>query len=240
MKTIPKINAAYWICLIAASVFGTNTGDYFAEELKLGHLDGLPWLMSALLLIFLVEKRSTKGSPLFFWAVIIVIRTAATNIGDAFGDFNIGFSLSLPITAAIYAACVGLYAYQRNRTAYASGPLNVSPLYWVCMILAGILGTIGGDFASFGLHLMPPGTALLFGFLALGLIVAGYKLWTHALYYWLCLAVVRTAGTGGGDALAHWVGLPQATLLTGCIFIGLIVIFYALSQDNWARGAVNG
>lgn len=240
MKVVPKINIAYWICLMAASVFGTNTGDYFAEDLKLGHLDGLPWLVSALLLILLIERRLTKGNPLFFWTAIIVIRTAATNVGDAFGDFNIGFAISLPVTAALYAACVGLYAYRRKWAKIPQGAMDASPLYWMCMSLAGVLGTIGGDFTSFGLHLLPPGTTLVFGFLAIALIGAGYKFWTHPLFYWLCLAVIRTAGTGGGDTLAHLIGLPPATLITGFVFISLILIVYAFSQNNWAPSRTTG
>ncbi len=232
MKTLPKINAVYWLCLIGASIFGTNTGDYLAEVLGLGHMVGFPWLVVAFGLVFLVDRLYAKGTPLFFWAAIIVIRTAATNVGDAFGDFHIGFTVSLPIVFGLYVIAAGVYTLSARPSELAATTVKVSPLYWLCMILAGILGTVGGDYASFGLHLMPIGTTIVFGGLALLMIAFGHKLWTSPLFYWACLAIVRTAGTGAGDALAHLLGLPQATLLTGSVFIVLIATFYFFIQNN--------
>ncbi len=233
MKALPKINAVYWLCLMCASVFGTNTGDFVADYLHIGHLTGLPYLLVLLVLILVVARFSPVRSPLYFWAAIITVRTAATNVGDAFGDFHIHFETSLPLTLAIFAVVAIAYAVIDGKAAKDSGGLPVTPLYWLSMIMAGIVGTIGGDYASFGLHLMPPGTAVVFGVLAVALLVVGRKAAaTQPLYYWLILAVVRTAGTGGGDALAHLFGLVPATVITGTVFVALIVVFYAFVRDN--------
>lgn len=236
-----SIDARYWTTLIVASVLGTNTGDYAAEILGLGHLAGLPWLAGLLALVFAAQRITRSTSPLFFWAAIIVIRTAATNVGDVFLDHKIPFGLSVPLIFAVYVVFVGLYA----RT--AGGTLVVNPLYWATMIVAGVLGTIGGDAASFGIGLFVPGTAVVFGALALAAIVAlGRRgLWTVPVAYWTILALVRTAGTGGGDTLSwilgtllrslgfgradgpsYVVGIAPATFLSGAAFLALLWRFY--------------
>lgn len=231
MKVLPRINLAYWLTLMGASVFGTNTGDFCSDVLHMGHLQGLPYLGVAFLLVLLAEKGVKAGSALFFWAAIIIIRTAATNVGDAFHDYNIGFEVSLPICLALLVLAALLYW---RMTPKATGnTVKVGWMYWLCMILAGIVGTVGGDYASFGLQLMPAGTAAVFGGIAVLLVLAGIKgLSTWPPYYWLSLAVIRTAGTGGGDALAHGLGLPQSTALTGAVFAAMLLVFYIVFNKS--------
>ncbi len=231
MKVLPRINLAYWLTLAGASVFGTNTGDFCSDLLHMGHLQGLPYMAIAFALALLAEKLIKAGSALFFWLIIIIIRTAATNIGDAFQDFHIGFNQSLPLCLALFV--VAALVYWRLSPKTTDNTVRVGLMYWLCMILAGIVGTIGGDYASFVLKLMPPGTAAVFGGIALLLVLVGLKgLSTWPPYYWLSLAVIRTAGTGGGDALAHALGLPQSTAWTGAFFVALVVLFYVVFKRS--------
>ena len=233
MRLLPRINGKYWLALMAASVFGTNTGDLFADYFHLGHLAGLPWLVIAFAVILLAERFSPVASVLFFWAVIITVRTAATNVGDAFQDFHIGFDISLPVVLALFVVCVAIYRWAGKGQDKGDAVVRVGPLYWLCMVMAGILGTIGGDYASFGLHLMPPGTFVVFGILvAILLFIGRGGRNSQPIYYWLCLAFIRTAGTGGGDALAHQFGLLPSTIATGVVFVALIVWFYSVETTN--------
>ncbi|MER9401461.1 hypothetical protein NKI46_25445 [Mesorhizobium sp. M0615] len=138
----------------------TNTGDLMSDGLGLGHVAGLPWIIGALVLVFIVERTSPWKTAIFFWAAIIIIRTGATNIGDAFHDYKIDFSISLPIVLACYIVAVLIYRTYWLRSGSTS--VSVNAIYWITMILAGVLGTIGGDAASFRLSLTPAGTAVLF------------------------------------------------------------------------------
>lgn len=225
---------------MVASVLGTNTGDYAAEILQVGHLSGLPWLAGALVATFALQWVRRSASPLFFWAAIIVIRTAATNVGDIFLDHNMPFALSVALTLAVYAVLVGLQTLRGSR-------LVADPLYWVTIMVAGVLGTVGGDAASFGLGLLPPGTFAVFGVLALAaILVLGRRgLWMVPVAYWAILGLVRTAGTGGGDSLAwaagtlmrtaglgrtdvpsYVLGIGTATIMSGATFLALLWAFY--------------
>ena len=114
-------------------------------------------------------------------------------------------------------------------------------------MLAAILGTVGGDAASFGIGLWPAGTLLVFGVLATAMILVSgrRRLCTAPVIYWIIVALLRTAGTGGGDTLSqiggklmlslglgsadvpyYVVGHTPATIVSGAMFIALIWAFY--------------
>ena len=236
MRNLPGISASYWLTLVAASIFGTNTGDFVAGYLHLGHLAGLPYMALVFGAIVLLARWARHSHALYFWAAIITMRTAATNVGDAFHDFHVPYGVSVPFVLALFAASVLVYGRVSARTGQ-DGAVRVDSAYWICMMLAGILGTIGGDFASFRIGLTPPGAACVFGAL-----IAASLWWfgkTAALLnpvpYWATVALIRTGGTAAGDALADALRLALSTALTGCVFVGLVLYFYALQSTGRAQ-----
>ncbi|HZD90550.1 MAG TPA: hypothetical protein VE224_10650, partial [Pseudolabrys sp.] len=78
MRFVPKINRPYWACLILASIFGANAGDFLADVAGLGHLSGIPYLAAALAAVFAIERVTSRPSALYFWVAIIIIRASAT------------------------------------------------------------------------------------------------------------------------------------------------------------------
>ena len=227
MRSVPVVDARYWLCLSAASIFGTNTGDFVAGYLHIGHLAGLPWLALLFAAILVGERFAPYRTALWFWAAIITVRTAATNVGDAFHDFGLGFAISLPIVFVVFAASVLLYRRTTPGPA-ADGKMRVNGVYWLTMMLAGVLGTIGGDFASFGIHMTTVGAAVVFFALAAWAIrhFGAKGVLLAAIPYWTTVALIRTAGTAGGDAIAHGIGLVASSIVTGAAFVGLVVCFY--------------
>lgn len=228
MRSLPRIDARYWQTLVAASIFGTNTGDYVSDYLHIGHLAGLPVLALVFAAILAAERFTARASVLYFWAAIITVRTGATNVGDAFHDFGISLYASVPLMLLLFAAAVLLYRHKATRDGARLASMRVDSSYWLCMMLAGILGTVGGDFLSFRVHLTAPGAAALCG----ALIVAAIALFTRRgnllrpVPYWATVALIRVGGTAAGDALAHQLGLPWSSAATGLLFVGLVVFSY--------------
>jgi uncharacterized membrane-anchored protein len=224
MRSLPRIDVRYWLALSAASIFGTNTGDFVAGYLHLGHLAGLPWLLAAFVLILVLERTSPVKTPLWFWAAIITMRTAATNVGDAFHDFGMGFGISVPMMLVVFVASVALYARVTPARLPGEDTVQVNGAYWVAMMLAGVLGTVGGDLAAKGLS--NPGAAALFFALAWGAIAYFGRRGSLLLVvpYWTAVALIRTAGTAGGDTIAHAIGLAPSTVLTGVVFLVLVLV----------------
>jgi uncharacterized membrane-anchored protein len=263
MQALPKINSRYWIALVAASIFGTNTGDYISDYLHLGHVVGLPYLLAALAGIFLLEKISPWATAIFFWAAIIVIRTAATNVADATHDIGIyGIGAVIALFAAFVFA-VRRYKAQSDISPGDPSTPRVDAFYWVVMALAGIVGTLAGDISSAGLgfgayfisQLVGWTTASFsFDWMTKGHILAtliygsgilamlrrySFAELAKPYQYWTLLALIRTAGTAMGDYISKTsLGLYGATLVDGAIFISLIFFFYVFQNGNQARNAV--
>jgi uncharacterized membrane-anchored protein len=55
-KHLPTLGARYWAALCLASIFGANMGDFFARDLGLGHVAGLPFLVLALAVVVIGER----------------------------------------------------------------------------------------------------------------------------------------------------------------------------------------
>lgn len=240
MRSLPRIDARYWQALVAASVFGTNTGDFVSDYLHIGHLAGLPVLALVLAGILAADRFTRRSSLLYFWAAIITVRTAATNVGDAFHDFGISLYASVPLMLLVFAGAVlGYRQHVRRVASVSSDSMRVDAAYWGCMMLAGVLGTVGGDFVSFRLHLTAPGAAALFAVL----IVIAIRVFQRRSTlldpgpYWTTVALIRVGGTAGGDALAHLMGLAVSTAVTGAVFVGLVVFSYAVASRRAEAGA---
>ena len=72
------------------------------------------------------------------------------------------------------------------------------------MALADILGTNGGDFASFGLSSMPTDAVPVSGYIAGAMLYWGRNgRVVHVLYYWVLMAMIKTNGTSAGDFLVY-------------------------------------
>ena len=53
---LPMLGARYWTALCLASIFGANMGDFFARDLGLGHVYGLPFLAFALAIVLIAAE----------------------------------------------------------------------------------------------------------------------------------------------------------------------------------------
>src|SRR6267154_284656 len=87
---LPAVGPRYWAALCLASIFGANTGDFFARNMGLGHIAGLPFLAVALAVVIITERFDRTQHQWYYWIAIIIVRTAATNSADfAAGDMKL-------------------------------------------------------------------------------------------------------------------------------------------------------
>jgi uncharacterized membrane-anchored protein len=89
-KHLPTLGSRFWWALCLASIFGANMGDFFAHNLGLGHVSGLPFLAIAFAVILVLERFDRLAHEVYYWLAIVVVRTAATNLADFFsGDMHL-------------------------------------------------------------------------------------------------------------------------------------------------------
>lgn len=206
-----------------ASVFGANMGDFLASNLHLGHLRGVPILAAILLAILLLERRDNAEHEAYYWSAIVVIRTAATNLADlAISD------LKLPWLAVMAGLAILLAAGARVGNGNQAQVLSTTWNYWLCMLIAGTLGTVVGDFTSFQAGLGLAKSSIVLSLILASVFYLGRGWLQVILFYWLMVVLVRAAGTAVGDFFASkavGLGLPVSTALTGAALVATLMLW---------------
>lgn len=232
-RHLPNLGARFWAALCLASIFGANMGDAFAHILGLGHSGGLPYLGAALLFIIVAERFDRSTHETWYWTAIIVVRTAATNLGDLLcGDLHIARPVVMAGLALALAVTVTLAWTMWKLTA----PLTEDPKrlllradipYWLSMLLAGALGTVLGDYCSHDLYLGDARASVMLSAILLGFFAIGAKASPGQLaLYWITVVQVRAAGTAVGDLFAQRgvLGLGMSTVVTGLVFATFLLV----------------
>ena len=94
---LPETNARYWTAMLIAGTLGTAAGDFFAHGLGLG---AASVVTTAVLAGVLARgARTDLRTPFAYWATIVVVRTAGTNVGD-FIEGRHGLAWGLPLSTA--------------------------------------------------------------------------------------------------------------------------------------------
>jgi uncharacterized membrane-anchored protein len=231
---LPMLGTRYWAALCLASIFGANMGDFFAHNLGLGHVAGLPFLALALAIVIVIERFDRATHQVYYWTAVIIVRTAATNFADfACGDLKLPrlwviAALSVILVAALAASWQFAWHRQQDKADSTDNVLRADTGYWISMFIAGTLGTVIGDYSSHDWHLGDAGASIVLGsVLALLFLIARNGLLRSLSYYWLTIVAVRAAGTVVGDFFAgrNMLGLALSTLVTGALFIALLMLW---------------
>ena len=230
------IRDSYWTAITLASVFGTNLGDFYAHESGLGIVKGLSVLAVLAAAVFGIEHFEKRRHEAYYWLVIILIRTGATNIADylAFRVRVPPVALTLSLVAPL---CFFGFFTHRAARAVAEGSRalpKTDAAYWLAMLTAGVFGTVVGDICE---HAMGEGVAsVVLTSVLLGVLLAGGRRATQMIAtYWAIVAVARTTGTAIGDWLAEnhllHIGLSMSTLLTGVAFVAVLVLWRSPGKE---------
>ncbi len=232
MRSQPSLDPRYWSALCLASIFGCNTGDVLAEDARLGHWRGLPFLALAFALTLWGEHRAARPNQAWYWLAIVIGRTAATNLADlTVHDARIPYPAAFALFAAILVA-VGL------RTARRSGATlpAADGVFWTGMFAAGTFGTAAGDDLAFdrGLGLDLASLATSLAALA-ALCPRAVPALRNAATFWIAIVLIRTAGTNLGDLFAHDLSLEASTLATGLALMALLLLWRPQPRTAAAR-----
>ncbi len=233
-ENVPDIDARYWVAMTIASVLGCNAGDCLSFYAGWNHWIGL---LPALLLfgaLLFGERHSKHQNQFWYWAVVITLRAAATNLADlATHTFEWPYSAVLLGLGSVQLLVVWPILPRLRASITDAGRPATTAWYWASLLTAGTLGTVIGDWAAEELHLGTGHATILLAALFVVALASGNRTrWTTKVGYWLSIVGVRSAGTTAGDWLAFRddpgfknglnLGLPLSTALTGILLIGFL------------------
>jgi uncharacterized membrane-anchored protein len=236
--SVPAVDGRYWAVMTLASIFGCNTGDDCSYYAGWNHWIGLGPLALLFGALLVGERRSAGQTQAWYWAAVIVLRTAATNLADlathtlrlAYPTVMLGLALLQALVVRPIAPSLFATSTERARRPATDG------WYWLSLLTAGTLGTAVGDWVAEELHLGTGYATLALSVVyVLALMMGRRRWWTTKAAYWLSVIAVRSAGTTMGDWLAFRedaglhnglnLGLPLSTVVTGALFIGCLCIW---------------
>jgi uncharacterized membrane-anchored protein len=236
-RHVPAIGPYYWSVFAVATIFGANMGDFLSQFLGLGSVGGMPILAFFLLAVLILERLDDRSdSKAWYWAAIVLIPIAASNLGDfavAHGYSRrwmlAGLAILLIIThfggrsESEHMLAMRLL----TRPGQQARPLTDAS-YWVGMIVASTLGPLISDFCSYTLKLGPfESAAILLGLLATSFGLHYLPNVSRWLVHWLTIVLIRGAGTAIADVLVNdprvHIGLLASTALAGVATLLLLM-----------------
>ncbi len=247
---VPVFDGRYWLAISLASIVGCNLGDLISTPLHWNHWIGLAPLAALFAILLSGERRSAAATEAWYWAVVVVLRAAATNLADFATHSFVWPYPAIIVGLTVTQVILVLRVLPRLRlSADGSGRPAANPWYWASLLTAGVLGTVIGDGVADRLGLGTGlGTLLLGGgFVAILSLGSGSR-WATKTSYWAAIVAIRAAGTTAGDWLAFPdgrqggyslnLGLPLSAAVTGALFIG--VLWSRTASRDGAATRVNG
>jgi uncharacterized membrane-anchored protein len=223
LKKLPEVTLAFWIMKVAATTLGETAGDLFSQTLALGYFLTTLALLAIFIITLIVQLRSRRYNPFFYWTVILSTSMAGTTMSDfmnrdasnkyltegvdALGWGPQGLGLGYPIGAAILTSLlIAIFAVWRI-TGLTFAISNISTLrgeslFWAAILVSNTLGTSMGDFLSDSTGLgYAGGAALIGGLLAILLGLRYIPSVPNVALFWLAFVLTRPLGATVGDFL---------------------------------------
>ena len=177
----------YWSAIVAATLFGTTTADFFDRSLGIGYTGGslviFTLLMASLGLwqwtmgTVAVETVSNPKTEAFYWTTITISQTLGTALGDWTSNVaGLGFAGGAMFFVGLLIVLAVLYC--------TTGMSRVF-LFWAAFILTRPLGATFGDLLDKPLNMggydisRPVISLCLVGFMALCLLVLPQRAGRH-------------------------------------------------------------
>ena len=259
LKKLPEVTLAFWVMKIAATTLGETAGDLFAQTLKLGYFLTTIALFLIFAITLVVQLRSRRYNPFFYWTVILSTSMAGTTMSDfmnrdasakylakgadALGWGPQGLGLGYPTGAAILTSLlIAIFLiWKSTGLTFSIRDINTfrgEVLFWAAILISNTLGTSMGDFLSDSSGLGYAGGALLVGGLLAVLLALKYVPGVpNVLVFWFAFVLTRPLGATAGDLLTKPTakgGLDLGTLGSSAVLLALLfgLMGYAHLQER--------
>ncbi|MEV6793068.1 hypothetical protein AB0M87_13915 [Streptomyces sp. NPDC051320] len=222
-KKLPEVTPAFWIMKIAATTLGETAGDLLSQTLQLGYFLTTLALFLVFVVTLVVQLRSRRYNPFFYWTVILSTSMAGTTTSDfmnrdasakfltagatSLGWGPQGLDLGYPTGAAILLSLlVALFvAWRITGQTFAIRDIVTfrgEALFWSAILVSNTLGTSMGDFLSDSSGLGYAGGALLVtGLLTVLATLVRVPAVPNVALFWIAFILTRPLGATAGDFL---------------------------------------
>ncbi|WP_329169782.1 hypothetical protein OG754_00360 [Streptomyces decoyicus] len=263
MRKLPEVTLAFWVMKIAATTLGETAGDLFAQTLKVGYFLTTIALFLIFVVTLVVQLRSRRYNPFFYWTVILSTSMAGTTMSDfmnrdasakfltdgatSLGWGPQGLGLGYPTGAAILISLLlAIFAiWKRTGLTFAIRDIvsfRAEALFWAAILVSNTLGTSMGDFLSDSSGLGYAGGALLVtGALAVLVVLMRVPAVPNVVLFWIAFVLTRPLGATAGDFLTKPVakgGLDLGTAGSSAVLLAVLIGLMGYAHIQERRTAV--
>tara|TARA_R110000868_G_scaffold9349_8_gene46814 strand:- start:11469 stop:12212 length:744 start_codon:yes stop_codon:yes gene_type:complete len=241
MKTLNKvaeITLLFWLMKIIATTLGETLGDFISMTLNLGYGTGLLITLAFFLIVLVVQLRSKKFIPLYYWLVIIATTTLGTEISD-FIDRSLGMGYTYGSLLLLILLAVTLYIWYRTYKNVNVYPINETPkelLYWTAILFSNSLGTAFGDYLSDNIGLSYGiGALVTASIILLVIVLHNFTKINQIVLFWIAFIFTRPFGATFGDFLTKPLsegGLDLGTLPASTVSALLLALLIYISYKK--------
>ncbi|NBO21105.1 MAG: hypothetical protein EBU97_04025 [Rhodobacteraceae bacterium] len=98
VSKIAQVTAAFWALKILATTLGETSGDFLAQTLGLGFVEGLAITGAILAVLLALQLAARTFHPAIFWAAITGTTMAGTEISDLMDrTLGLGYNIAYPV-----------------------------------------------------------------------------------------------------------------------------------------------
>ncbi|MFF3462680.1 COG4705 family protein [Streptomyces sp. NPDC002619] len=263
VRKLPEVTLVFWIMKIAATTLGETAGDLFAQTLKIGYFLTTIALFLVFVVTLVVQLRSRRYNPFFYWTVILSTSMAGTTMSDfmnrdagakylsdgatSLGWGPQGLGLGYPTGAAILISILTaiFIAWKLTGMTFAIRDIvsfRGEALFWSAILVSNTLGTSMGDFLSDSSGLGYAGGALLVSGALLVLLLLTRVPWVpNVLVFWSAFVLTRPLGATAGDFLTKPVtkgGLGLGTVGSSAVLLAVLLGLMAHAHRRESRRTV--
>ncbi|MFD4946670.1 hypothetical protein ACFWNT_30070 [Streptomyces sp. NPDC058409] len=261
MKKLPEVTLTFWIMKIAATTLGETAGDLFSQTLRVGYFLTTVALFLVFVLTLVVQLRSKRYNPFFYWTVILSTSMAGTTMSDfmnrdasteylAAGTTSLGWGpqglgMGYPAGAAILVSLLTAIFIVWRLTGQTFAIRDIvtfrgEALFWSAILVSNTLGTSMGDFLSDSSGLGYAGGALLVAAL-LAVLAALMRVPAvpNVALFWIAFVLTRPLGATAGDFLTKPaakggldLGTPGSSAVLLVALLGLMTCAHAQERKN--------
>jgi uncharacterized membrane-anchored protein len=237
MPPLPRLDALYWITLLAACGMGETTGDLISHGLNLGYLKASALLGALFIAAMVVEFQKLSPLAARYWVSVVITSTVGTTLADlTTRTLGLGYFYGSLILIALFAVIFA--TWHRRKSAgetdrrYAR---SVEIHYWAAFLVSSTMGTTLGDFVSNDTPLGFGGSSILLAaLLGAVLLITRFSRLPRMLTYWTALVLTSTFGAASGDYLTKEEGVNlgpfKGTAVLACFLLVVITVSSVLSS----------
>ena len=204
LSKVPELTLIFWIVKIAATTLGETGGDAVSMSMNLGYLVGTAIFAVIFLTMVIIQIKMPSFHPFIYWITIIATTTVGTTMAD-FADRSLGIGYaggSLLLLFLLLASLATWYWTLGSISVNTVKEFKSEMFYWITIMFSQTLGTALGDWTSDSAGFGYLGSAALFSFLLVVIVVFYFRTKVSRIFlFWSAFILTRPLGAVVGDFL---------------------------------------